>query len=155
MLRQKSIKITDGKTATIFLLAGIEFEIEQRRICKKQTMASGLTVIDIIGYKNILKIPTGWLPSAELEALIFMIKVNPCLTVTYPYLGGWREDTFIFELPMLKSFKYDDNGAEYLGVTLEAEQASAEAILKSEIGGEISTNSGTPLSGNQNDGEGG
>ena len=125
---QKSIEISDLQGfVTIKLLPGITFEIEPKRICKKQTMASGLTVIDIIGYKNILTIPTGWLYPDRLDALIGMIRANPYLKVKYPYLSGWKEETFLFEMPKLKAFRYDENGAECLGVTLEAEQAEAIA----------------------------
>ena len=54
----RRIKITDG-TNTVTLLRDLVFTIQPKDIGATATMASGKTVMDIIGVKNELKIPTG------------------------------------------------------------------------------------------------
>ncbi len=125
MKRGRAITITNGFD-TVALLPGIKFSIQPKRIAQSATMASGRVVMDIVGYKNVLTIPTGWLPSDRLYVLIDMIKKNPYLTVEYPWLMEWKTGVFVFELPEIVAFRYDDNGCDSFGVKLEAEQAEVE-----------------------------
>jgi hypothetical protein len=120
--RNSSITITNGYD-TVTLLPGIRFSILPKRIAQSATMASGRVVMDIVGYKNVLSIPTGWLPADRLYVLIDMIKKNPYLTVEYPWLMEWKTGVFVFELPEIVAFRYDENGCDSLGVKLEAEEA--------------------------------
>lgn len=120
------VTITDG-VSTIELLSELEFSIIPIRLGSETVTAGGKTVLDVIGTKNRLVIPTGWLSPVELNKLVTMIKQNPALTVTYPSLSGEVTDVFVFELPELKTFKYDESGvAQWYGVTLEATQQEVD-----------------------------
>lgn len=89
--------------------------------------ASGKTVADILGYRKKLTVPTGWLSKSELIKLTSMIKESPVLNVVYPGLSGDSSGEFLFNMPKLKAFKYDENGVcEWYGVTLEAASAESE-----------------------------
>lgn len=116
----KSIVISNGSTS-VSLLPDIEFEISSERIGKSVVTITGKTVTDILGYRQKLTVPTGWLPKEKLETLYSMIGANPVLTVTYPDISGEVTADFLFEMPSRTSFKYDSDGvSEWYGVTLEA-----------------------------------
>lgn len=125
----RKMQITDGRD-TVTLLSDLEFSYTPKVLGERATMASGKTVMDVTGIKNILEVPTGWLSVTDLRALKRMISRNPTLTVRWPSLDGDRSDECIVGMPELRSFKYGPDGVEqWFGVTLEIEQVGVDEIL--------------------------
>lgn len=86
-------------------------------------MASGKTVMDVVGEKITLEIPTGWLSAADLARLKAMIRRSHLLTISYPDVDGDKTDLFFVDHPQYKAFKYGADGVEqWYGVTLTATQ---------------------------------
>lgn len=124
----RKITITDG-VDSVTLLADLEFTWRPQIIGERATMASGKTVMDVVGIKNTLEIPTGWLSPADLSTLKRMITQNIALTVSYPTVGGDRSDLCYIEMPEFKAFKYGADGVtQWYGVTLKMEQQGVEEI---------------------------
>lgn len=125
----RKIQITDGRD-TVTLLSDLEFTWTPELLGERAVMASGRTVMDVIGVKNRLTIPTGWLSPADLQKLKTMITRNVTLTVKWPSVDGDRTDACFVGMPEFKSFKYGSGGVEqWYGVTLEIEQAGTDEVL--------------------------
>lgn len=122
----RNIAITDG-TNTVTLLKDLVFTISPKDIGVKATMASGKDVMDLVGVKNVLEVPTGWLSMADLSLLKSMINTRHVLTVTYPDVDGDKTGEFFVEQPVYKAFKYGPDGVEqWYGVTLTMTQQGVE-----------------------------
>lgn len=119
------IKISDGKN-TLLLLPGIEFTISPEEVSTSAVMASGRLVRDYTGYRNTLRIPTGWLSASDLALLITMIRTTHELEVTYPTPFGEETRQFYFSLPETKAFKYGSNGSVWYGVTIVGEESEVD-----------------------------
>lgn len=118
----RRITITDG-VDTVTLLPDLEFTISPEAIGETAVMASGRTVQDMIGLKNTLTIPTGWLSPADLSKLSAMIARRRVLSITYPDTDGEHTDDFWVSPPERKSFSYGADGVtQWYGVTLKAVQ---------------------------------
>jgi hypothetical protein len=117
----RSIIITDY-TDTITLLRDLEIDIDNEEISKSATMASGRTVKDIVGYKDVLKIPVGYLSLEDVAKLRAMIKRNGgLLTISYPTPNGDETRQFMVDQPTYTTFDYDENGVSiWKGVTITA-----------------------------------
>lgn len=103
------------------------FTIRPKNIGATATMASGKTVMDIIGVKSELNIPTGWLSPTDLRTLRAMINDKHILSVTYPDVDGDKTRDFLFEQPEYKAIIYDDDGvSQWCGVTLSATQQGVD-----------------------------
>lgn len=123
----RNIVISDN-IDTVRLLADLEFDWEPRVIGERATMASGKTVMDVTGVKNMLTVPTGWLSAQDLSKLKRMISRNAVLSVRWPSLDGDRTDECFVGMPKFRSFRYGANGVEqWYGVTLEIEQVGVDA----------------------------
>ena len=126
MCHLRRIKITDG-TNTVTLLRDLVFTIQPKDIGATATMASGKTVMDIIGVKNDLKIPTGWLSVSDLRKLRSMINTKHVLSVTYPDVDGDKTRDFLFSQPEYKAIIYDEDGvSQWCGVTITATQQGVD-----------------------------
>ncbi|MBR4266490.1 MAG: hypothetical protein IKQ46_10600 [Bacteroidales bacterium] len=123
----RNIIISDG-VDTITLLNDLVFDIEPQEVSTSATMASGRLVKDIIGYKNKLVIPCGYLSLENISKLKSMIKSNNgVLQVAYPGPDGDRVEWFILEQPTYTTFSYDDEGvAVWKGVTITATAVEVE-----------------------------
>lgn len=118
----RRIKISDGEN-TVVLLPDLVFEIRPEVVGETATMASGRTVMDVVGEKVTLSIPTGWLSVQDLTLLQSMIRRSHLLTITYPDVSGERSEKFYVNHPIYRAFKYGEDGVEqWYGVTLEAQQ---------------------------------
>lgn len=105
----------------------LRFTITPETVATTATMASGKTVMDVVGVKDVLEIPTGWLPVGELSKLREMIKKSPALTVSYPTVGGEKTDVFVVDQPECKAFSYGDDGVtQWYGVTLTMRQQGVD-----------------------------
>lgn len=124
----RRITISDGQS-TVTLLPDLVFEIKPMLIGTTATMASGRTVMDVVGEKITLNIPTGWLSAADLTLLRAMIRNTHLLTITYPDVDGEKSDRFYVDHPVYKAFKYGADGVEqWYGVTLTAEQYGVSVV---------------------------
>lgn len=117
----RSIIFTDG-VETVTLLRDIEFELRPSEISKSATMASGRLVKDIVGYKDVLEIPVGYLSLTDMAKLRDMIKRNKgLLEISYPTPNGDRVAQFLVEQPAYTPFDYDEDGVSvWKGVTIYA-----------------------------------
>lgn len=123
----RRITITDGLD-TVTLLPDLVFTIEPQTVGTRETMASGKTVMDVVGEKITLEIPTGWLSAADLAKLKAMIRRSHILTIAYPDVDGEKRDQFYVDHPVYKAFKYGSDGVEqWYGVTLTATQYGVSA----------------------------
>lgn len=114
------IKIAHGDEA-VTLLPKLRYTITPTAVGTTATMASGRVVMDFIGEKNVLTIPTGWLSAADLVRLRAMIRRYHLLDITYDEPEGERTATFLVDQPEVKSFKYGLDGVtHWYGVTLTA-----------------------------------
>nr|DAG49812.1 MAG TPA: hypothetical protein [Caudoviricetes sp.] len=103
------------------------FTIQPKDVGATATMASGKTVMDIIGVKNELNIPTGWLSVADLRVLRSMINTKHVLSVTYPDVDGDKTRNFLLDQPLYKAVIYDDDGvSQWCGVTITATQQGVD-----------------------------
>lgn len=116
----RRIRISHG-SEVVELLPGLRYTITPVAIGTTATMASGRTVMDYIGEKNVLTIPTGWLSASDLARLRAMIRRYHVLDITYDEPEGERTAAFLVDQPELKSFKYGASGVDqWCGVTLTA-----------------------------------
>lgn len=119
----RNIVISDGDGNAVTLLPDLEYQLTPEEIGTSATMASGREVFDYIGEKNVLTIPTGWLPAEDLVVLREMIRRHHILNILYDTPEGERRDKFLVKQPALKSFKYAGDGVSvWYGVTLSATQ---------------------------------
>lgn len=124
----RKITISDGAQA-VTLLPDLVFTIQPETVGTVANMASGKTVMDIVGEKITLNIPTGWLSAADLAKLKSMIRRSHVLTITYPDVDGDKSDLFFVEHPVYKAFKYGADGVEqWYGVTLTATQYGVTTV---------------------------
>lgn len=124
----RQITITDG-VDTVVLMKDLEFTIQPTMVGTRSTMASGRTVMDIVGEKVMLEIPTGWLSLSDLAKLKMMIRKNHLLTISYPDVEGDKVEQFIVDHPVYRAFRYDENGVDlWYGVTITAEQYGVDTI---------------------------
>lgn len=124
----RRITISDDSN-TITLLPDLVFSISPKTVGTKATMASGKTVMDVVGEKITLEIPTGWLSAADLALLKQMIRRSHLLTVSYPDVDGDKTDQFYVDHPVYKAFKYGADGVEqWYGVTLKMEQYGVSGV---------------------------
>lgn len=122
----RSITIS-GKTASVTLLRDLVFTIRPQNVGSTATMASGKTVMDYVGVKYVLDIPTGWLSPTDLITLRTMINTEHVLSVTYPDIDGDKTADFLFDQPEYKAFKYGADGvSQWCGVTLTATMQGVE-----------------------------
>ena len=124
----RKIVITDGNNS-VTLLPDLEFTIQPETVGTRETMASGRTVMDVVGEKIVLRIPTGWLSAADLALLKSMIRQSHILTIYYPDVDGDKSDLFFVDHPIYKAFKYGADGVEqWYGVTLTATQYGVSTV---------------------------
>ena len=124
----RRITISDGFEA-VTLLPDLVFTIQPETVGTLETMASGKTVMDIVGEKITLNIPTGWLSAADLARLKGMIRRSHVLTISYPDVDGEKTDRFFVDHTVYKAFKYGDDGVElWYGVTLTATQYGVTTV---------------------------
>lgn len=124
----RKITISDGES-TVTLLPDLVFEIRPETVGTTATMASGKTVMDVVGEKVTLEIPTGWLSAADLGKLKAMIRRSHLLEIRYPDVDGDKSDFFFVDHPVYKAFKYGADGVEqWYGVTLTATQYGVTTV---------------------------
>lgn len=122
----RRISITDG-TDTVTLSKDLEFTIQPEDIGASATMADGSTVLDIVGVKNVLTVPVGWLSRTDVSKLRRMINTKHILSVTYPDIDGDKTSNFLISQPEYKAMKYTDDGADiWLGMELVMTQQGVE-----------------------------
>lgn len=123
----RNIIITDGIN-TITSLNDLVFDIKPIEIVSSVTMASGREVRDVIGYKDSLKLPLGYLTLEQVNTLRDMIKNNSgLLQISYPTPNGDVTDWFIVNQPTYTSFGYNDDGvAIWKGVTINCTQVEVQ-----------------------------
>lgn len=117
----RNIVLSDG-IDTITLLSDLVFELRPLEISKIATMASGREVKDIVGYKDVLEIPVGYLSLDNMTTLRTMINRNKgLLSISYPTPTGDQIGQFLVEQPAYTPFAYDENGVSvWKGVTITA-----------------------------------
>lgn len=123
----RNIIISDGVNS-ISLLNDLVFDIKPEEISTSATMASGRLVKDVIGYKNKLEIPCGYLNLSNMSKLKNMIKSNNgILQISYPAPDSDKTEWFIVDQPTYTTFSYNDEGvAVWKGVTLSATAVEVE-----------------------------
>ena len=124
----RRITISDG-ISVVTLLPDLVFTISPQTVGTRETMASGRTVMDVVGEKITLEIPTGWLSASDLAMLKSMIRRTHVLTISYPDVDGEKSDLFFVDHPVYKAFKYGADGVEqWYGVTLTATQYGVSTV---------------------------
>lgn len=122
----RNIFISDGVN-TVVLRNDLVYELKYEEVSVVKTMASGKRVKDIVGYRPVLNIPTGYLSLPDLTRLKNMINSGQFLKVTYPGVGGVESKYFDIAPPVFKSFKYDDDGVSiWYAVTLKCTAQEVE-----------------------------
>lgn len=116
------ITISDGED-NIELSSKIEYPLGGEEVNKKAQMASGKIVKDVVGYRDVLEIPVGYLGVETMALLRDMIRRNDgFLNISYPTPGGAMTSEFVVEDPKGKIIDYDDDGkAVWLDITLKAQ----------------------------------
>ncbi|MCC8195698.1 MAG: hypothetical protein LIO49_02650 [Ruminococcus sp.] len=115
-----SLTITDG-TSTVILPLGTDYTIQKKRIGSTATASDGTTVLDVIGSKITLDAGDIKLTSEVLEVLMSMIEASPFLNVTYPDASGSVTADFLFDIPKIRAFLFDDEGvSEWYAVSITA-----------------------------------
>lgn len=116
----RRIVISDS-VDSITLLRDLMVDVTPEPVEKEEDMASGRTVADVVGYKDVLNLPVGYLSLEDNTKLSMMITRNKgILTISYPTQTGDRTETFKVKPPKWTTFSYDDNGvAIWEGVTIQ------------------------------------
>lgn len=118
-----------GELGTVVLLKDLKFDIIPKFVGSSQTMASGRTVMDVVGVQNTLRIPTGWLSADDLALLKRMILEERVLTVIYPDVAGDKTAKFFFQPPTFRALMYGEDGVkQWMGVTLNAVQQGVDEV---------------------------
>lgn len=125
----RNIILSDG-TDTITLLSDLVFDLHTEEISKTATMASGRLVKDIVGYKDVLEIPVGYLSLSDMSKLRKMIAQSKGLIeISYPTPTGDVTKQFLVEQPTYTSFAYDDDGVSvWKGVTITGAAVEVDEI---------------------------
>lgn len=107
---------------TVTLLRDLQFDVTPEPIEYEVEMASGRTVQDVVGYKDVLNLPVGWLSVEDHRKLCGMITRNHgILTISYETPEGERVEKFKVQAPTWTAFDYDENGVSiWKGVTISA-----------------------------------
>lgn len=107
---------------TITLRRNLKIAVTPEPIEREVDMISGRTVKDVVGYKDVLSLPVGYLSLEDNNKLCQMITRNHgLLTISYTDATGDHTEKFIVKPPTWTSFKYDDDGvAVWEGVTIQA-----------------------------------
>ena len=115
------ITISDGENS-VELLSKIKFKLGGEEVNKQAVMASAKIVKDVIGYRDVLEVPVGYLSLEQMSVLRDMIRKNDgFLYVSYPTPNGDITSEFVVEEPQYTAFKYDDEGVAFWGdVTIKA-----------------------------------
>lgn len=114
----RNIIITDG-TNTVTLRNDLVYQIEYEEVGTTKTMASGKIVKDIVGFRPVLNIPTGYVALNDIQTLKRMINSGKFLKITYPGVEGDEARLFAVSSPVFKSFKYGEDGVSvWYGVEL-------------------------------------
>lgn len=122
----RNITISDG-ISSVVLRSDLVFELEYEEVGTTKTMASGKRVKDIVGYRPVLNIPTGYVELNDLVRLKSLINSGKFLQVTYPGLGGGETRLFEIAPPVYKSFKYGEDGVSvWYAVTLRCTAQEVE-----------------------------
>ena len=122
----RNIIISNGSTS-VELKNDLVYELKYEEVSVKKTMASGKRVKDIVGYRPVLVIPSGYVELNDIVQLKNMINSGEFLRVTYPGVCG--DETRLFEIapPVFKSFKYGSDGVSvWYGVTLKCTAQEVE-----------------------------
>ncbi len=115
-----SLTITDGSSIVILTL-GTDYKVSKERIGSQATATDGTTVLDVIGVKVTLSMSDVRLSRAMALALVTMIEDSPFLSVTYPDISGSITADFLFDIPKLEAYEFDDDGvSEWCAVTITA-----------------------------------
>ncbi|MCD7822527.1 MAG: hypothetical protein LUG86_00675 [Oscillospiraceae bacterium] len=104
-----SLTITDGSD-TIILPVGTDYVITKERIGSVATASDGGTVLDVIGCRVTLRVTELRLSREMASALISMIEGSPFMSVTYPDVSGSVTADFLFDIPKLQAYEFDDDG---------------------------------------------
>lgn len=122
----RNIIISDG-TYTVALQNDLVYEIEYEEVGTTKVMASGRMVKDVIGFRPVLIIPTGYVELSDVVTLKRMINSGKFLRVTYPGVGGDESRMFHISPPRFKSFRYSDDGVGiWYGVELHCQAQEVE-----------------------------
>jgi len=104
-----SLVVTDG-SSTVVIPLGTDYSIAKSRIGSSATSASGRTVLDVTGSKVTLSVGDVKLSKTMLEVFISMIEASPFLSVTYPDISGSVTADFLFDIPEVTAYEFDDEG---------------------------------------------
>ncbi|MCD8108450.1 MAG: hypothetical protein LUE20_10910 [Oscillospiraceae bacterium] len=115
-----SLTITDG-SSTVILPLGTDYSVSKERMGSVATATDGTTVLDVIGIKVTLSVSDVRLSRTMAEALVMMIEASPFLSVTYPYVSGSVTADFLFDIPKITAYEFDDEGvSEWCAVSITA-----------------------------------
>ncbi len=130
----RRISVSDEFGNSVVFLRDLEFEIRPAFTGETAVMASGRTVRDHVGIKNVLHIPTGWLSPEDLALLCRMIGVGNALVIRYPDVDGDHAEEFWVSPPVRKAFLYDADGVrQWYGVELTAEQYGVSPVYDTSV----------------------
>ena len=122
----RNIIITDG-VYTVELRNDLVYEIEYEEVGTTKKMASGKIVKDVVGFRPVLNIPTGYVALNDIQTLKRMINSGKFLQITYPGIEGDETRLFAVSPPVFKSFKYGEDGVSiWYGVTLVCQAQEVE-----------------------------
>ena len=122
----RNIIISDGVDA-VELRNDLVFEIQHEELSKRKVMASGKIKKEVIGYRPVLNIPTGYVKLEDLQKLKRLIMSGGFLRVDYPGVDGDKFGYFDISAPKFKSFKYDNDGVSvWYGVSLTCRAQEVE-----------------------------
>ena len=122
----RRISITNGAD-TVTLSKDLVFSLQPENVGASAVMADGSTVLDIVGVKNVLTVPVGWLTRTEVSKLRSMINTAHVLSVTYPDIDGDKTADFLIDQPQYRAMRYTDDGADiWLGMELVMTQQGVE-----------------------------
>ena len=122
----RSITIS-GSLGSVTLLKDLVFTVQKQDIVKKQTMASGKIVLDVVGTRTLLNVPVGYLTPDNLRLLLNLIGTDHILKVSYPDVDGDKTGLFLIDQPRYKAVIYGENSVvQWIGVTLVMTAQEAE-----------------------------
>lgn len=96
-------------------------EVGGETVAKEATMASGLLVRDIIGYRKTLRASWEWIPQETLSRLTQLVRSGNAVEVLYPDpVSGDETALFTISIGNAKVFKFIGGEPRWYNVDLDA-----------------------------------
>ena len=112
-----SISTPDG-SQSITMPRTRDLRLSPKEECKEITMASGKTVKEMVGIRQVITATWDWVPADTITALCAMLAQGGYFRVAYPATDGDQAGMFAIPPPSPRVFRYRDGVARWRDISL-------------------------------------